>query len=66
MNTTSGSEGDDPLKESRAYNHSIYLMVSMPYLLLGAFGLVFYWKIKMAKRITNDQRMTNDEAPMTG
>ena len=42
MNTTSGSEGDDPLQEARAYNNSIYLMVGMPYLLLGTVGFLIY------------------------
>lgn len=34
--------GNDPLREARAWNHSIYLMVSMPYLLLGGLGLMIY------------------------
>ena len=42
MNTSSGSEAGDPLQEARAYNSSIYLMVSMPYLLLGAVGFLVY------------------------
>ena len=42
MNTTSGSEADDPLQEARAYNNSIYLMVGMPYLLLGTVGFLIY------------------------
>jgi hypothetical protein len=42
MNTTSGSEADDPLQEARAYNNSIYLMVTMPYLLLGTVGFLIY------------------------
>jgi hypothetical protein len=42
MNTTSGSESDDPLQEARAYNRSIYLMVAMPYMLLGAVGFMIY------------------------
>ena len=35
-------EGDDPYREARAYNQSIYLMVSMPYLLLGGVGFMVY------------------------
>ena len=42
MNTTSGSDGDDPLQEARAYNNSIYLMVAMPYVLLGTVGFMIY------------------------
>jgi hypothetical protein len=50
MNTSSGSEGDDPLRESRAYNRSIYLMVAMPYLLLGTIGVLIYRGIKAAQK----------------
>ena len=32
----------DPFREGRAYNLSIYLMVGMPYLLLGTFGYLIY------------------------
>ena len=42
MNTASSSEDNDPQREARAYNHSIYIMVAMPYLLLGAVGLLIY------------------------
>jgi hypothetical protein len=35
-------DDEDPLLESRAYNNSIYLFVSMPYLLLGALGFMVY------------------------
>jgi hypothetical protein len=49
MNTTaSGSDGDDPMREPRAYNTSIYIMVSMPYLLLGTFGFLVFWKSRTA------------------
>jgi len=30
------------MRESRAYNQSIYLMASMPYLLLGSVGYLVY------------------------
>jgi hypothetical protein len=30
------------MRESRAYNQSIYLMVSMPYVVLGVFGFIIY------------------------
>src|ERR1700691_2642757 len=39
---TSGAEALDAERESQAYNHSIYLMVAMPYLLLGGMGLMIY------------------------
>src|SRR5262249_28635126 len=35
-------DDEDPLLESRAYNNSIYLFVSMPYLLLAALGFLVY------------------------
>ena len=45
---SSGSEeyDTDPAREASAYNNSIYLMVSMPYLLLGAFGFYVYRGLK--------------------
>jgi hypothetical protein len=39
---TSGAEEDDQMREARAYNSSIYLMVAMPYATLGVFGFVVY------------------------
>ncbi len=46
----SGAEADDPLREARAYNNSIYLMVSMPYLLLGVGGLLIYRAYRVAHK----------------
>jgi hypothetical protein len=47
---SSGSEeyenDTDPMREASAYNNSIYLMVSAPYLLLGAFGFYVYRGLK--------------------
>lgn len=51
MNTASSSEDDDPLREARAYNQSIYLMVAMPYLLLGAVGFMIYRGVKAAQKM---------------
>ena len=43
----SGAEGrPDTSREARAYNHSIYLMVGMPYLLLGVVGFLIYRGVK--------------------
>ena len=42
MPNSSGAEEDDQTRLSRAYNNSIYLMVGMPYLLLGAVGYLIY------------------------
>jgi hypothetical protein len=50
MNTSSSSEDDDPLREARAYNQSIYLMVAMPYVLFGALGFMVYRGIKTAQK----------------
>ena len=44
----SGQEDDDPLRESRAYNQSIYLFVTTPYVLLAAFGLLVYRGMRKA------------------
>ncbi len=46
MNTASSSEDNDPQREARAYNHSIYIMVAMPYLLVGTVGLLIYRGIR--------------------
>lgn len=37
-----GKEDDDPLREARAYNHSIYMMVATPYAVLGTLGFLVY------------------------
>jgi hypothetical protein len=39
-------EDTDPVREASAYNNCIYLMVGMPYLLLGAFGFYVYRGLK--------------------
>ena len=50
MASTSGQEDDDPLREAKAYNASIYLMLSMPYLLLGGLGLMIYRGVKLRQK----------------
>ncbi|HLN27804.1 MAG TPA: hypothetical protein VK395_08665 [Gemmataceae bacterium] len=55
MNTSSGSEVDDPLQEARAYNQSIYLMVGVPYFLLGAGGLFVYRGYRAALKRAQSQ-----------
>ena len=37
---------NDPFREARAYHFSVYLMVGMPYLLLGTLGLLIYRAVK--------------------
>ena len=34
------------MRESRAYSQSIYLMLTMPYLMLGAFSYLVYRGLK--------------------
>jgi hypothetical protein len=40
--STSDADEDDAMRESRAYNNSIYLLAGMPYLLLGVVGFGVY------------------------
>jgi hypothetical protein len=46
---SSGPEDDDPLREAKAYNASIYLMLTMPYALLGGLGFLIYRSTKAQK-----------------
>jgi len=55
MNISSGSEDGDPLREARAYNQSIYLMVATPYVLLGTLGFMIYRGIKAAEKRTKSR-----------
>jgi hypothetical protein len=48
---TSSAEDDDAVRESRAYNNSIYLMAGMPYLLLGSFSAWVYKGLKRQARL---------------
>jgi hypothetical protein len=57
--TTSGAEDEDPVRLSRAYNNSIYLMVGMPYLLLGVVGFLIYRGVRQRDRM---QRAAADAA----
>jgi hypothetical protein len=45
-----GAEDDDPLREARAYNQSIYFMVSMPYLLLATVGFLIWRSYRAGQR----------------
>ncbi len=56
MNTASSSEDSDPLREARAYNQSIYIMVAMPYLLLGMVGLLIYRGVRAAQKPLDEPR----------
>ncbi len=35
-------DGDDPFREARAYNHSIYFMLAVPFTLVGLGSLYCY------------------------
>jgi hypothetical protein len=43
-------EQKDPFLEARAYHLSVYLMVGMPYLLLGGVGLLIYRAVRQKER----------------
>lgn len=65
LESTSGGEEDDPMREAKAYSASIYLMAGMPYLLLGGLGGMFYHSVKSARRAEQleDGKSDNNEAP---
>jgi len=46
---SSGSGEEDQEKLGRAYNQSIYLMVGMPYCLLGAVGFMVYRRLRSSQ-----------------
>lgn len=47
MPTASGSEAEDQVRLSAAYNNSIYLMLLMPYGALGFVGFLVYRQLKV-------------------
>ncbi|MCS7016259.1 MAG: hypothetical protein NZM42_09130 [Gemmatales bacterium] len=52
----SDSDVYNPSQLARAYNYSIYLMLSMPYLLTGCFGAACYWMMRRARQQELDRR----------
>ena len=40
----------DPFLEARAYNYSIYVMVAMPYMLLGGIGFMIWRAVRQKDR----------------
>lgn len=44
---SSGTEEEDQARLALAYNRSIYLMVGMPYLLVGAMSYLIYRQIRL-------------------
>jgi hypothetical protein len=53
----SPDNGDDPMREARAYNQSIYLMVAMPYGTLGLLSLLVYrgYRTALKKALAEQQ-----------
>jgi hypothetical protein len=46
----SGDQDDDPYREARAYNYSIYFMLAVPYTLLGVGGVAGYRMYRSQRR----------------
>jgi hypothetical protein len=57
----SGKDDDDPMREARAYNNSIYLMVAVPYTVLGAIGTFVYRGYKTALRKAQDAQLNGSQ-----
>jgi hypothetical protein len=51
---------DDPMREPRAYNQSIYLMVGMPYLLASGMGFYLYRGLKSTARRNQMEQADSD------
>jgi hypothetical protein len=47
---SSGQEANDPLAEMKVNNSVVFLMMGMPYFLLGALGILIYRGIKKKDR----------------
>jgi hypothetical protein len=41
-NSAALEDGEDPLREAKAYNRSIYFMLAVPYTIVGVFGVYCY------------------------
>ena len=54
----------DPFREARAYHLSVYLMVGMPYLLLGSVGFMIWRAVKQKERA--DQLVGPPQADVGG
>jgi hypothetical protein len=48
---TSDAQENDQLREAAAYNNSIYLMVGMPYLMVGGLGIAVYRHLRQRARL---------------
>jgi len=47
---------DDPLAEARAYNHSIFVMIGVPYTLFAVGGFYCYRHFKGQRPVPDGQR----------
>ncbi len=56
MAASSGQGDDDPLAEAKAYNLSIYLMLAVPYGLLGGLGWFVYRGLKANKQALEESQ----------
>jgi hypothetical protein len=54
---------DDELRIGRAYNQSIYLMVAMPYLLLGGVGFLVYRGLRQRAQLASADALKRGSAP---
>lgn len=50
--SSTSAEDEDPSRLARAYNRSIYLMVGVPYLLVGAVGYMVYRHLRVRDALT--------------
>ena len=72
MPNASGSEEDEQYRTSRAYNHSIYLMLVVPYGALAFVGFMVYRQLQargaMQKRWIESMRdvSPDDSSPLSG
>jgi len=57
------SKDTDPAREPRAYNHSIYLMAGMPYLLLGMLSFKIYQNVRKSNANMNAIVQALEDSP---
>ncbi len=43
------------MRESKAYNQSIYLMIGVPYALLGGVGFLIYRNVRAGRKAAGEQ-----------
>jgi hypothetical protein len=61
----SGAEVEDQARISRAYNNNIYMMVSVPYVLLGAVGYMVYRQVR-ARAAAQQAFLDSAHSPSSG